>query len=273
MTSFDIPFFFFCMNNFFKSRNAKYLNNKSLEPTVAKLKELIMKATSSNSRVSVSKSNIIEEIKKIVKESNINIKHLCELLMIRMEENDSQVRLWTLEIVNDIFNRSKYFRVLLLTNFKEFLELCVGYKQPLPPPTTSATLLREKCIELVENWNKQYDYNQLVVGLHHLKNNSPKLLSVQQFKDKQNLENRRKFQQILEQTYRKMVNEFEESVVDIELNLKEMVKNKLEKMATKMLSFVFIFFFVAKHHPFVASGLEQSQTFLQQQFEKRERLK
>jgi hypothetical protein len=48
--------------------------------------------------------------------------------------------------------------------------LVQGQKTPLPPPVSSATLLREKCFELVSNWTKEHGrfYKQLGVGEHFL---------------------------------------------------------------------------------------------------------
>ena len=67
----------------------------------------------------------------------------------------AQVRLLALEVVDELFGRSKHFRGLLAARFTHFLELVVGYKgeAPLPPPPAAAVALRARALEVLERWH------------------------------------------------------------------------------------------------------------------------
>ncbi|XP_020576429.1 UV-stimulated scaffold protein A homolog isoform X2 [Phalaenopsis equestris] len=69
--------------------------------------------------------------------------------------------------------RSKLFRSLFVVNLDQFLSLSVGFRKnlPLPPPSSIATNLRSKTIELLEKWNAFFGihYKQLRLGFDYLK--------------------------------------------------------------------------------------------------------
>jgi hypothetical protein len=140
-----------------------------------------------------------------------------------MKDYDSQIRYSTLLIVEELFARSKYFRALLLADFKAFLELCVGFKEELPPPQNAATLLREKCIELVEKWTAEYGkhYRQLHVGQQFLRGVVQRRRALQQSTEQ--LRQRIKVQQIVTEKYKKIVNSIDEFAGDVQLNVDEIV--------------------------------------------------
>lgn len=69
-----------------------------------------------------------------------------------------QTRLNALNIIDELFLRSKQFRGLLTEDFSTLLLLAVGHKadKPLPPPASAAQQLRQLALECVERWDEQF---------------------------------------------------------------------------------------------------------------------
>lgn len=69
--------------------------------------------------------------------------------------------------------RSKLFRSLLADSLDGFLPLAVGFRRanPLPPPTTSAALLRKAAVQALERWHHLFGahYRQLRLAVEYLK--------------------------------------------------------------------------------------------------------
>nr|CAD1839247.1 unnamed protein product [Ananas comosus var. bracteatus] len=88
--------------------------------------------------------------------------------------DESQVRYLTVLIIDELFMRSKLFRSLFVVNLDQFLTLSVGFRRnmPLPPPSSIASNLRKKTIELLEKWNASFGihYRQVRLGFDYLKN-------------------------------------------------------------------------------------------------------
>ena len=69
-----------------------------------------------------------------------------------------QTRLLAVQLASDLFERSGLFRMLTATNFTEFLEQTIGFRQskPLPDPPQDARELREAALENLETWNEDF---------------------------------------------------------------------------------------------------------------------
>lgn len=69
-----------------------------------------------------------------------------------------QTRLLAVQLAAELFARSQLFRKLLSSNFTEFLEFAIGFRQskPLPDPPQVAEELRETTLENLESWNEEY---------------------------------------------------------------------------------------------------------------------
>lgn len=84
------------------------------------------------------------------------------------------MRYLTVLIIDELFMRSKLFRSLFVVNLDQFLTLSVGFRRnmPLPPPSSIASNLRKKTIELLEKWNASFGihYRQVRLGFDYLKN-------------------------------------------------------------------------------------------------------
>ncbi|KAM9237673.1 UV-stimulated scaffold protein A [Dugong dugon] len=117
----------------------------------------------------------MKELKKICKSSEDQLRHAYHLLMTQLNKEHAEVRLSAFQVVDVLFARSHQFRVLVVSNFQEFLELTLGtdHEQPLPPPREVAQKLRRAAIQAVEGWNEKYGeaYKKLALGYHFLQHN------------------------------------------------------------------------------------------------------
>ncbi|KAG1335021.1 UV-stimulated scaffold protein A [Cocos nucifera] len=133
---------------------------------------LIEKAT--NSTAGEVDPRLLKAIKSTVRSSSDEIRAAVDSLMDHMKKQHAQVRFLAVLIVDELFMRSKLFRSLLVVNFDQFLSLSIGFRRdlPLPPPSSIASHLRSKSIELLEKWNASFGihYRQLRLGFNYLKN-------------------------------------------------------------------------------------------------------
>ncbi|XP_049742529.1 UV-stimulated scaffold protein A isoform X1 [Elephas maximus indicus] len=117
----------------------------------------------------------MKELKKICKSSEEQLCHAYHLLMSQLNQEHAEIRLSAFQVVDALFARSHQFRVLVVSNFQEFLELTLGtdHEQPLPPPREVAQKLRRAAIQAVERWNEKYGeaYKKLALGYHFLRHN------------------------------------------------------------------------------------------------------
>nr|XP_012638826.1 UV-stimulated scaffold protein A isoform X5 [Microcebus murinus] len=101
--------------------------------------------------------------------------HAYHLLMAQLSQEHAQVRLSAFQVVDELFTRSHQFRMLVVSDFQEFLELTLGtdHEQPLPPPREVAQRLRQAAIQAVKVWNEKFGeaYKKLALGYHFLKHN------------------------------------------------------------------------------------------------------
>lgn len=136
-----------------------------------KLSQLIEELTTSGeSQLNAQK---MKELKKICKSSEEQLNHAYRLLMTQLTQEHAEIRLSAFQIVDELFTRSHQFRVLLVSDFQEFLELTLGTDsdRPLPPPREAAQRLRQAAMQAVEGWNEKFGeaYKKLALGYHFLK--------------------------------------------------------------------------------------------------------
>ncbi|XP_017394465.1 UV-stimulated scaffold protein A isoform X3 [Cebus imitator] len=123
----------------------------------------------------------MKELKKICKPAHIprsseeQLNRTYRLLIAQLTQEHAEIRLSAFQIVDELFTRSHQFRVLLVSNFQEFLELTLGTDpaQPLPPPREAAQRLRQAATRAVEGWNEKFGeaYKKLALGYHFLRHN------------------------------------------------------------------------------------------------------
>ncbi|XP_058428470.1 UV-stimulated scaffold protein A isoform X3 [Marmota monax] len=115
----------------------------------------------------------MKELKKMCKSSEEQLSCAYRLLKTQLTQDHAEVRLSAFQIVDELFTRSHQFRVLLVSDFQEFLELTLGtnHEQPLPPPREAAQRLRQAALRAVEGWNERFGeaYKKLALGHHFLK--------------------------------------------------------------------------------------------------------
>ncbi|XP_014594246.1 UV-stimulated scaffold protein A [Equus przewalskii] len=117
----------------------------------------------------------MKELKKICKSSDEQLGHAYHLLKAQLSQEHAEIRLSAFQIVDELFARSHQFRVLVISDFQEFLELTLGtdHEHPLPPPREVAQRLRQATTRAVQVWNEKYGsaYKKLALGYHFLRHN------------------------------------------------------------------------------------------------------
>lgn len=138
----------------------------------AKVRFLIEKAT--NSTAPDVDHRLLKAIKTVVRYSDLELRLASQTLMDLMKRDHSQVRYLALQIIDELFMRSKLFRTLIVESLEQLMSLSVGFRRnlPLPAPPSVASLLRTKAIEFLEKWNVSFGvhYRQLRLGYDYLKN-------------------------------------------------------------------------------------------------------
>ncbi|XP_030002203.1 UV-stimulated scaffold protein A isoform X2 [Sphaeramia orbicularis] len=172
----------------------------------------------------------MKEVKKLCKVSNDCIDHVYHSVMSQLNQEHAEVRLSAFQIASELFSRSHHFRILLVDNFQEFLELTVetDLDQPLPPPKEVARKLKSLAIKTVQSWQSSYGvaYKKLALGYHFLK--QVKKVDFQDIEARTVTERRReeerrsRLQRIYRQKVEAAAKDMEESYQEIEATLTEM---------------------------------------------------
>lgn len=101
------------------------------------------------------------------------IEHFYHLIMTQLNQEHAEIRLSAFNMAAELFSRSHHFRVLLVANMQEFLDLTVETDTdlPLPPPKEVAQKLKRLAIQTVQSWHTTYGeaYKKLALGYHFLK--------------------------------------------------------------------------------------------------------
>ena len=116
---------------------------------------------------------LFKRVKNICKSSDENVRHLYRMVSSQLEKQHAEIRLSSLQIINEIFSRSHVFRELLTDNFQHFLELTMGTNAevPLPEPANVAVILKTQSSQAMEKWHEKYGsyYKKLALGYNYLK--------------------------------------------------------------------------------------------------------
>eukprot|EP01087_Luapelamoeba_hula_P015492 TRINITY_DN4641_c0_g1_i2.p1 TRINITY_DN4641_c0_g1~~TRINITY_DN4641_c0_g1_i2.p1 ORF type:complete len:814 (-),score=239.27 TRINITY_DN4641_c0_g1_i2:1803-4244(-) len=174
--------------------------------------------------------SILPKIKQICKQSNENVKSVYQLLFEQLKQPHSLKRYWSLLIIEELFARSKYFRSLLVKDFRLFIDLTVGPRPdtPLPSPAMSAEMLRKKALELIEKWHEAHGqyYLELRTGYSYLEQTKkmtfPRIRARAERQEQERQEREQKTQALLKVKFGKAKTEISEFGLDIENNLQEM---------------------------------------------------
>lgn len=109
----------------------------------------------------------------IPRASEEQLSHAYRLLMAQLSREHAEIRLSAFQIVDELFTRSHQFRVLVVSDLQEFLELTLGtdHRRPLPPPREVAQRLRQAATRAVQGWHERFGaaYKKLALGHHFLR--------------------------------------------------------------------------------------------------------
>ncbi|XP_056456249.1 UV-stimulated scaffold protein A isoform X1 [Gadus chalcogrammus] len=193
-----------------------------------KLSELVEELTTSGQQQLNQEK--IKEIKKICRLSKDYVDHVYDSVMAQLDKEHAEIRLSAFQIASELFSRSHQFRIRLVDNFQEFLELTVetDSDQPLPPPKEVAKKLKISAIKTIQSWQAQYGtaYKKLALGYHFMKQvknvdfNDVQARTVAE-RSREN-ERQRRMERIYKDRVEAAAKEMEESHQEIETTVTEM---------------------------------------------------
>uniref|UniRef100_T1ISH9 UV-stimulated scaffold protein A C-terminal domain-containing protein n=1 Tax=Strigamia maritima TaxID=126957 RepID=T1ISH9_STRMM len=112
-------------------------------------------------------------VKRICKQSDGYVKRAFHILMHQLEQDHAEMRVFSLNVIDELFRRSHTFRTELLADFQTFMELTLETdpELPLPPPKAVAKDLKVKTCILIQSWQNIYGngYKQLELGYRFLR--------------------------------------------------------------------------------------------------------
>ncbi|KAG0745658.1 hypothetical protein G6F57_006697 [Rhizopus arrhizus] len=113
-------------------------------------------------------------IKSTCKRSDHYVNVTFEHVMAQLQKNHSQIRYSSLQLIEQLFERSKLFRELLTEDFPLFIQQVVGIQNTeLPPPVSVAAKLKQYALALIKNWYIKYGekYRQIGISFDFLLDN------------------------------------------------------------------------------------------------------
>ncbi|KAL7328480.1 hypothetical protein PS15p_206748 [Mucor circinelloides] len=116
----------------------------------------------------------LKNLKSICKRSDAFVQVAFEFAMAQLRKKHAQIRYSCVQLIEQLFDRSKYFRNLLTEDFPLFTQLTVGIQdKKLPPPAQVATKLKDYAIALIKTWFTKYGerYRQLGIAYDFLLDN------------------------------------------------------------------------------------------------------
>ena len=142
------------------------------QDVLSELSDLIESLTTSGSQTL--DENVFKRVKSICKSSDENVRHLYRMVMTQLEKRHSEIRLSSLQIINEIFLRSHAFRELLVDDFQKFLSLAIGVnsKTSLPEPQTGKFVSRNRdlgCATFSERAHRRAKFKNIASGAQILK--------------------------------------------------------------------------------------------------------
>lgn len=174
----------------------------------------------------------LQQIKSFCKQSDENIFWFSSVLLHRLKEDHAQTRLHVVNLSDQLFHRSKAFRNHLTAHFTEFLELSLGFRhdKPLPGPANIANQLRDRALEVVEQWNDKFgsSYKQVALGFNYLKHNMamrfPEVRARAAAAEAEARERQARSQGLLQENYRHIRTGFDGHVTDMKTALTQIAE-------------------------------------------------
>ena len=170
-------------------------------------------------------NDLMKKLKAICKKSDVYVKHAYHLVLTQLKKNHAEIRLSSFQIINELFLRSHTFREMLLIDFQIFLELTVetDCKQPLPPPKSAATILKDKVLEAIDIWNRKFGphYKKLDLGYSYLKRVKNVEFNARSAQTQQSQERERRKRNIVNGQIIRVENEMAEMISEMKLCVTE----------------------------------------------------
>ncbi|KAI8646365.1 hypothetical protein BD408DRAFT_359645 [Parasitella parasitica] len=116
----------------------------------------------------------LKNLKSVCKRSDALVQVAFEFIMAQLKKKHAQIRYSCVQLIEQLFERSKYFRDLLTEDFPLFTQLAVGIQdKKLPPPAQIAAKLKNYSIALIKSWFTKYGekYRQLIIAYDFLMDN------------------------------------------------------------------------------------------------------
>ncbi|PRW58637.1 UV-stimulated scaffold A-like protein [Chlorella sorokiniana] len=144
-----------------------------IEDAQHRLEGLVARACAKQQTGASLDPSLLSDIKALCRQSDDNVQLAWEALWGQLRASHAQSRLLALLLCEQLFQRSRAFRHALLGHLSQFLEAVVGFRadRPLPPPAHTAASLREKALELLELWDRDWGakYKQLPLAVRYLR--------------------------------------------------------------------------------------------------------
>lgn len=116
----------------------------------------------------------MREIKNICRISDMYVNEAFKIVMHQLSKMHSEIRLSSLLIIKELFQRSHHFRELLIADFQFFSKLVleIDPDAPLPPPLATLKQLKVLATKTIKEWYETYGetYKKLKIGFQYLKN-------------------------------------------------------------------------------------------------------
>ena len=110
----------------------------------------------------------MKTLKSKCKTSDDFLSEVHQQLFRNLTKKNSEIRILCLDILDELFSRSHYFRTLVLESFDSITLLCVGVDSlnPLPLPAAAAKKLQSNAIRIIKGRNRFK--TKIVILVNHL---------------------------------------------------------------------------------------------------------
>ncbi|KAI8099896.1 uncharacterized protein BX664DRAFT_310820 [Halteromyces radiatus] len=118
--------------------------------------------------------DILKTIKHYCKQNNSNVEATYTFMMAQLHKEQAQIRYSCLQLCEELFKRSYYFRTLVTDELPTMVQLIVGIRgHSLPPPASIAIKLRQYAIALIKNWYQHFgeQFRALSIAYDYLSHN------------------------------------------------------------------------------------------------------
>ncbi|KAJ2458085.1 hypothetical protein GGI02_006052, partial [Coemansia sp. RSA 2322] len=115
----------------------------------------------------------LRELKNVCKSGNgAHVASVFQTLLKALNKEHAQIRISSLQAINELFRRSHKFRLLAIGELPQILALTFGaYQKPLPRPLSQSAKLKVLATELLYAWVEIYGmaYQRLVLAFRFLR--------------------------------------------------------------------------------------------------------